>query len=56
VSLAYGVIFATFVTLLLVPCGYLVLEDIASLFRRRPPKAHIRSAAPAAIAEPGEAA
>jgi len=56
VSLAYGVIFATFVTLLLVPCGYLVLEDIASLFRRRRPEAHSRSPAPNAITEPGKAA
>jgi multidrug efflux pump subunit AcrB len=28
VSLAFGVIFATGITLLVVPCGYLVLEDL----------------------------
>ena len=31
VSLAFGVIFATFVTLMLVPCGYLIIEDITLL-------------------------
>jgi multidrug efflux pump subunit AcrB len=33
VSLAFGVIFATTVTLLLVPCGYLILEDIVRWIR-----------------------
>ncbi len=28
VSLGFGVLFATFITLLLIPCGYLILEDI----------------------------
>jgi hypothetical protein len=28
VSLGFGVLFATFITLLLVPCGYVILEDI----------------------------
>jgi multidrug efflux pump subunit AcrB len=32
-SLAFGVLFATFITLLLVPCAYLALEDIKRLFR-----------------------
>jgi predicted RND superfamily exporter protein len=27
VSLAFGVLFATFITLVLVPCGYFILED-----------------------------
>jgi multidrug efflux pump subunit AcrB len=31
VSLAFGVLFATFVTLLVIPCGYLILEDFRSL-------------------------
>ena len=31
-SLAFGVLFATFITLLLVPCTYLILEDLKSLF------------------------
>ena len=29
-SLAFGVLFATFITLLLVPCAYLILEDFKS--------------------------
>ena len=33
ISLAFGVMFATVVTLLVVPSGYLVMEDIARLFR-----------------------
>ena len=33
ISLGFGVMFATFVTLLFVPCGYLVLEDLKSGFR-----------------------
>ena len=32
-SLAAGVLFATFVTLFLVPTGYLILEDVKALFR-----------------------
>ena len=31
VSLAFGVMFATFITLALVPAGYLILEDVRSL-------------------------
>jgi len=31
VSLAFGVIFATFITLMLVPSGYLIMEDIKGL-------------------------
>jgi len=31
VSLAFGVLFATFVTLVLVPCGYLIIEDLKTL-------------------------
>jgi multidrug efflux pump subunit AcrB len=33
VSLAFGVLFATMVSLVLVPCGYLILEDVLRLFR-----------------------
>jgi multidrug efflux pump subunit AcrB len=32
VSLAFGVLFATVISLFLVPCGYLILEDIKRLF------------------------
>lgn len=34
VSLAYGVLFATVITLLVVPAGYLVLEDLAWVWAR----------------------
>jgi hypothetical protein len=36
VSLAFGVMFATVVTLLVVPSGYLILDDLGNLFRRIP--------------------
>ena len=31
ISLAFGVIFATFITLVLVPSGYMVMEDLRGL-------------------------
>jgi multidrug efflux pump subunit AcrB len=31
VSLGFGVLFATFITLLLVPCGYVILDDLHNL-------------------------
>jgi multidrug efflux pump subunit AcrB len=34
VSLAFGIVFATVITLLLVPCLYLILEDINRLWQR----------------------
>ena len=34
VSLGFGIIYATLLTLLLVPVGYLILEDLLGLFRR----------------------
>jgi multidrug efflux pump subunit AcrB len=34
ISLGFGVIFATFITLMLVPSGYMILEDLRSLPRR----------------------
>jgi multidrug efflux pump subunit AcrB len=42
ISLAFGVLFATVITLVVVPCGYLILEDLARLWtrpRRRRPQA-----------------
>lgn len=36
ISLGFGILFATFITLLLIPCHYLILNDIKSLFRRAP--------------------
>ncbi|WNC69304.1 efflux RND transporter permease subunit [Thalassotalea nanhaiensis] len=35
VSLGYGVLFATVVTLLLIPCLYIVVTDIKGLFKRK---------------------
>ena len=35
VSLAFGVLFATVITLILIPCQYVILEDIKGLFRRK---------------------
>ncbi len=35
ISLAFGVLFATVITLLLVPCAYLILEDISAIIRPR---------------------
>jgi len=35
VSLSFGVLFATIVTLVLIPCLYLVIEDIRALFTRK---------------------
>jgi hypothetical protein len=34
VSLAFGVLFATFITLVLVPSGILILEDVKKLAHR----------------------
>jgi multidrug efflux pump subunit AcrB len=31
VSLAFGVLFATWITLLLIPCGYVIMDDIHNL-------------------------
>jgi multidrug efflux pump subunit AcrB len=34
ISLAFGVVFATAITLILVPCGYVILEDLVRAVRR----------------------
>jgi hypothetical protein len=34
ISLAFGVLFATFITLILVPSLYTILEDLRQFFRR----------------------
>ncbi|MBT8037448.1 MAG: efflux RND transporter permease subunit [Verrucomicrobiae bacterium] len=34
VSVAFGLMFATFITLFLIPCAYMVTEDIKSLFKK----------------------
>ncbi len=38
VSLAFGVLFATIVTLVFIPCLYVIIEDIKELFTRRKSK------------------
>jgi len=35
ITLAFGVVFATFITLMLVPSGYMILEDLRQVFSRR---------------------
>ncbi|MBA3988764.1 MAG: acriflavin resistance protein [Idiomarina sp.] len=35
ISLAFGILFATVITLLLIPCLYIVLEDIKKMFRSK---------------------
>ncbi|GGW95535.1 efflux RND transporter permease subunit [Alteromonas halophila] len=43
ISLAFGILFATIITLLLVPALYLILNDIKNIFRRQPvPLEHSR--------------
>jgi multidrug efflux pump subunit AcrB len=39
VSLGFGILFATFITLVLVPINYLILDDLARLFRLTRPEA-----------------
>ncbi len=36
ISLAFGVLFSTFVTLLLIPCGYMLLNDFHNLLTGKP--------------------
>ncbi|MCK5657227.1 MAG: efflux RND transporter permease subunit, partial [Deltaproteobacteria bacterium] len=47
VSLGFGVLFATFITLLLVPCGYVILDDFHNLWENLKGKI-ARSEAPSA--------
>ena len=47
VSLGFGVLFATGITLLLIPCGYLIMEDIHDLWERLRRRLLPGSAAPA---------
>ena len=35
ISLAFGVVFATMITLMLIPCLYLVLYDLKSVFSKK---------------------
>jgi multidrug efflux pump subunit AcrB len=45
ISLAFGVAFATLITLLLLPCLYLVLDDVQQLLRRQKQPAPARTPA-----------
>jgi multidrug efflux pump subunit AcrB len=44
VSLAFGILFATVITLLLVPCLYVILQDIDSWWRGRVGRQSVRDA------------
>ncbi|MEW9797025.1 efflux RND transporter permease subunit [Alteromonas sp. CYL-A6] len=46
ISLAFGILFATIITLLLVPALYLILNDLKNIFRRRPVPAEATDNAP----------
>ncbi len=35
ISLAFGVLFATWITLLLIPCGYVIMDDIHNLIIKK---------------------
>ena len=37
ISLAFGIVFATLITLVLIPCLYIILDDIGALFTARRP-------------------
>jgi predicted RND superfamily exporter protein len=41
VSLAFGVLFATIVTLVLIPCLYIIIEDLRKLFSRKKKHEHL---------------
>jgi multidrug efflux pump subunit AcrB len=56
ISLAFGVVFATAITLLLVPCGYLILDDLGGPLRRRREARAARARESMHLAAPGEAA
>ncbi|MFN7131770.1 MAG: efflux RND transporter permease subunit, partial [Myxococcales bacterium] len=46
ISLGFGVLFTTFVALVIVPALYLALEDVKGLFARRSPAADVEAAPP----------
>ena len=43
ISLAYGIVFATVITLLLIPCLYMILEDFAHWRTNRAIATHARA-------------
>ena len=40
ISLAYGIVFATVITLLLIPCLYMILQDLAQWQARKGDESH----------------
>ena len=38
ISLGFGILYATFITLIMVPCNYVILEDIKSIFNSKDEK------------------
>ncbi|MFQ5701105.1 MAG: efflux RND transporter permease subunit [Acidobacteriota bacterium] len=55
ISLAFGVLFATFVTLLLVPAGYMVLDDLQKLLRPGAGRRSAEEAGPVTAISPARA-
>ena len=53
ISLGFGILFATFITLGMVPALYLVLEDVAGLFHRGRPGSHPEPSATTVTPTPG---
>ena len=51
-SLAFGVVLSTVVTLFIVPCGFVILEDLRRLRRRRREKAEAEGDLSASTPEP----
>jgi len=47
VSLAFGILFATVITLLLIPALYVILDDVTSLFGHKKPKINTAQTEPA---------
>lgn len=43
ISLGFGILYATFITLIMVPCNYVILEDIKGIFKNKNEKIDITS-------------
>lgn len=52
-SLAFGIVFATIITLLLIPCLYIILEDFKGLFSRKKKAMQPQASKPAISADLG---
>ena len=53
ISLGFGVLYASLMTLFLVPCGYVILDDIAAFLWRRKPSVPMEEAELSAIVPEG---